>query len=110
MTFALAASSCTGSTEDLGGGGSDARAEPDAVAGDGGNVPDTGVADTGTNPMCTVADNVCPAGSSASNDPDCCMQSGGAWVCDAGGNGGCAVPGPFVPPSFRSDLDGAKLA
>jgi hypothetical protein len=41
-------------------------------------------------------DGVCPQdGGMAGSDPDCCVASGGFWI-----NGGCAIPGPFVPPSL----------
>ncbi|MGM0556916.1 MAG: hypothetical protein ACQEVA_11105 [Myxococcota bacterium] len=44
-------------------------------------------------------DDVCPESCNASNDADCCEDSGGSWskFADAGA---CAVPGPFVPPAL----------
>jgi len=56
------------------------------------------IADAGTD-AASVRDGVCDrTGSAAWSDPDCCDESGGFWV----EGGGCAVPGPFVPPSMAS--------
>jgi hypothetical protein len=74
ITFALAGCG-SGDTEDLSDSGVD------------GGV----VADAGGDGLCT---------GDASNDPDCCVQSGGTWV----EGGGCAVPGPFVPPPMPARL------
>lgn len=40
-------------------------------------------------------DGECPPGGDVGKDPDCCVKAGGIWI-----NGGCAIPGPFVPPAM----------
>ena len=80
-------------------GGSDAS-DPDSGPMDGGGAPDVRVADAGD---CARAeedpdfDCLCPPGAGPGTDADCCEMSGGFWA-----GGGCAVPGPFVPPSMHA--------
>lgn len=51
----------------------------------------------------TVRDNICPSGCSIDEDVDCCREHHPEWeydsVCGCGGNG-CAIEGPFAPPSM----------
>jgi len=69
-------------------------------------------ADTGTDVLndasvgcSTVEDGVCPDQCTQHTDYDCCMQSGGGptWcVFSPEGGCGCAVEGPFAPPSLAA--------
>jgi len=86
------------------GGGTDAGEGMDAAmmadAGhDGGR--DAGAADAGecdAGPMAGgEGDCICPSTESPGTDADCCVLAGGFWS-----SGGCAVPGPFVPPSMTA--------
>jgi hypothetical protein len=54
------------------------------------------VSENDSGPGCNEdeADGVCPQGCHSGNDVDCCERGGGFWA------GGCAVEGPFVPPSM----------
>ena len=40
-------------------------------------------------------DCFCDSTVGSGSDADCCEMSGGIWT-----GGGCAVPGPFVPPAM----------
>jgi hypothetical protein len=52
-----------------------------------------------------MTDEICPERCTVDNDFDCCMaqNEGGFMFCTyfAGGGCGCAVEGPFAPPSTR---------
>jgi hypothetical protein len=75
-----------GDAGDAGDGGLLADAGPDAAT-DGGSGTDGCIA------MSPEHDCVC--GPLGPDDPDCCE---GVWIP----GGGCAVPGPFVPPSMTA--------
>jgi hypothetical protein len=78
-------------------------------------LPDTGVAPDATsdvttdavadaaetveNPCSAVADSICPDVCTQDTDADCCNRID---LCDWTGRGcGCAVEGPFAPPTTR---------
>jgi hypothetical protein len=88
------------------GGGTDAGGT-DAGGTDAGRMADAGGGiDAGTpgcvprpfEEPCKPYDCVCTP--TDPGDPDCCELSGGFAVCSPDGTVGCAVPGPFVPPSM----------
>lgn len=49
------------------------------------------------------SDNICPVGCTPNNDRDCCLQQdfcSGWWEYSPNSGCGCAVEGPFAPPSL----------
>lgn len=81
-----------------GGGDTDAGMMADAGGGtDAGRLPDAGSRPDGCVPETVDHDCYCDPVRGPGYDADCCTMSGGFWVP----GGGCAVPGPFVPPSVR---------
>jgi hypothetical protein len=81
--------------------GSDAPAPPTDTA----PQPDAIVPPTDTGPACLpVADGLCPPECSQDNDEDCCLQQAPEGWCffdPERGACGCAVEGPFAPPTTR---------
>ena len=75
-------------------GTAEARA-PDTSAPDT-SPPDPDVSETDALVDCSgeVTDGICPSHCHEHNDADCCEEWGGIWA------GGCAIEGPFVPPSM----------
>lgn len=78
--------------------GNDATADADAT------VDDTGDAMVDAATRCNAEEStgVCPAECTMDNDIDCCESNNGCWDSGVCWEGGCAVPGPFVPPRMAA--------
>lgn len=87
-------------------GDTNGDASADASGDTGGDASTDVGGDTDTNGETDVAlscndeqsTGVCPEGCTMEDDVDCCHEGGGCWDMDECWEGGCAVPGPFVPP------------
>jgi hypothetical protein len=104
MGAALVAAGCSSDAEEpRPTGGWDVAEKTDAQGDTSPDVADVAdvapdvIADTG--PTCSgTSDQLCPETCDDSNDIDCCEADG---LCDwYEGGCGCAVPGPFTPPSM----------
>lgn len=74
----------------------DARGADDADVAHGADaqLADAALADASVACKAEASDGICPADCAMHEDQDCCEAQGGIWT------GGCAIPGPFVPPAM----------
>jgi hypothetical protein len=102
MGAALVAAGCSSDTDQPPSEGWGIGEHDDASGDVSADVADSADVIAEVGPTCSESfDRVCPEGCEASNDADCCEQSGDClWHEGETGGCACAVPGPFVPPSM----------
>lgn len=94
-----------GGPADAGGDVSDAALDTSDAAGDVAVDVATDTVAEVSDPCSDEIDEMCPAECSADNDFDCCIEQDDAFTScwyDPATGCGCAIEGPFVPPSLAA--------